>query len=142
MKYNNIILEKKEHEYLKKLLNISGYDKDIKTQKSLQLLSDELETAKIVDEKEMPLDVIRFNSKVNVLAENGWEKTIQIVIPTERDLSQNKISILSPIATALIGYAEKDELIWDFPIGKKQIKIISVIQDENLKNIENSFLKL
>jgi len=84
----------------------------------------------------MPEDVIRFNTKVKVIAENGWEKTLQIVIPSERDLTQDKMSILTPIASALIGYAEGDEIIWDFPIGKKQIKIVEVIQDENLKRIE------
>jgi regulator of nucleoside diphosphate kinase len=136
MKYENLILEKKEYVYLKRILNISGYSKDFKTQRSLQRLFDELTTAQIVDDSEMPEDVIRFNTKVKVIAENGWEKTLQIVIPSERDLTQDKISILTPIASALIGYAEGDEIIWDFPIGKKQIKIVEVIQDENLKRIE------
>jgi len=49
MKYENLILEKKEYVYLKRILNISGYSKDFKTQRSLQRLFDELTTAQIVD---------------------------------------------------------------------------------------------
>ncbi|HBR53740.1 MAG TPA: transcription elongation factor GreAB, partial [Flavobacteriaceae bacterium] len=82
MKYGSIILEKKEYVYLKRILNISGYAEDFQTQKSLQRLSDEMKNAQIVNEEDMPEDVIRFNSKIMVFSENGWEKQLQLVIPS------------------------------------------------------------
>lgn len=136
MKYDNLILEKKEYVYLKRLLNVSGYTQNSDTQKSLELLIEELKTANIVEENEIPEDVIRFNSKVTVRAENGWEQTLKIVIPSERNANENKISVLNPIATALFGYSENDELVWDFPIGKRKIKIVAVSQDKKDKPIE------
>tara|TARA_R100000306_G_scaffold5273_2_gene7745 strand:- start:65837 stop:66265 length:429 start_codon:yes stop_codon:yes gene_type:complete len=138
MKYGSLILEKKEYVYLKRILNISGYAEDFQTQKSLQKLSDKLKTAQVVDEIDIPEDVIRFNSKIMVYSENGWEKAIQLVIPSEKDNKQDKISILTTMGAALIGCSEKDTIEWDFPSGKQQIRIVTVIQDSKTKRINES----
>ena len=131
MKYGSIIIEKKEYVYLKRILNISGYAKDFETQQSLQKFSDELQNAQIVDEEDMPEEIIRFNSKVTVASEKGWERTLQVVTPTERDLKQNKISFLTPMGSALFGYSEGDTVTWDFPTGQQQLKIVAVAQETN-----------
>ena len=52
MKYGNIILEKKEYVYLKRLLNLNTYTNNSNTQSSIQRLIEELKTAQIVDEIE------------------------------------------------------------------------------------------
>jgi len=129
MKYGSLILEKKEYVY------ISGYAEDFETQKSLQRLSKELKNAQIVNEADMPEDVIRFNSKIMVISENGWEKAIQLVIPPDRDAKQNKISILTPMGAALFGYSEGDAIEWDFPSGEQKLKIIRVIQENTSKKL-------
>ncbi|AOW17637.1 transcription elongation factor GreAB [Polaribacter vadi] len=136
MKYGNIILEKKEYVYLKRLLNLNTYANNSNTQSSIQRLIEELKTAQIVDDINMPEDVIRFNSNVKVIAENGWENTLKIVVPSEKNVKEHKISVLSPIGIALFGYSENDELVWDFPGGQRKIKIVAVNQDENHKRIE------
>jgi len=131
MKYGSLILEKKEYVFLKRILNISGYAEDFEIQKSLQRLSDELKSAQIMDEENMPNDVIRFNSKIMVYSENGWEKTIQLVIPSEKDPKQTKISVLTPMGAALFGYSEGDTVVWNFPTGEQKIKIVAVTQARN-----------
>ncbi|MFC4689937.1 GreA/GreB family elongation factor [Dokdonia genika] len=136
MKYGSLILEKKEYVYLKRLLNISGYAEDFETQKSLQRLNDELKSAHIVDESEMPDDVIRFNSKITVVSNKGWQKTLQLVIPAEKDLKQDKISILTPMGSALMGYSESDIINWTLPSGMQELTIKEVKQDEQLEKIE------
>jgi regulator of nucleoside diphosphate kinase len=136
MKYGSLILEKREYVYLKRILNISGYAEDHETQKCLMKLSEELKTAHIVDEEEMPKDVIRFNTKVKVILNSGLEKTLQLVIPIERDLAKNKISVLTPMGSALIGYSKDDTIEWDFPNGKQQIKIAEVTQEETFSGID------
>lgn len=133
MKYGSLILEKKEYVYLKRLLNISGYAGDFETQKSLNRLNEELKNAQIVDEKEIPADVIRFNSRIMVYSESGWERTLQLVIPSEKNTKQDKISILTPMGAALYGYSEGDTIEWDFPSGKQKIKIVTVNQDSSRK---------
>jgi regulator of nucleoside diphosphate kinase len=136
MKYENLMLEKREYVYLKRILNISGYTGDFETQKSLKRLLEELKTAQIVDNEELPKDIIRLNSKVSIESENGWSKTIQIVIPSDRDLKNDKISVLTPMGAALIGYAQSDAIIWDFPKGLQQLKIVAVEQDESYEAIK------
>jgi regulator of nucleoside diphosphate kinase len=135
MKYGSLILEKKEYVYIKRILNISGYAEDFETQKSLQRLISELKNAQIVNEADMPEDVIRFNSKIMVYSENAWEKVIQLVIPSDKDAKQNKISFLTPMGAALFGYSEGDSIEWDFPSGKQKLKIVSVTQVESQNKI-------
>lgn len=136
MKYGSLILEKKEYVYLKRILNISGYAEDHKTQMCLMKLSEELKTAQVVDEAEMPPDVVRFNSNVTVAFESGAEKKIQVVIPMDKDFQNNKISILTPLGSALFGYSKGDTVLWDFPSGKQHIKIIEVEQKATHNSID------
>ncbi|MEM5565033.1 GreA/GreB family elongation factor [Psychroserpens sp. AS72] len=136
MKYGSLILEKKEYVYLKRILNISGYAEDHEVQKSLIKLSEELKTAHIVDNESMPDDVIRFNSLVTIVFENGIEKKVQLVIPIDKNVKENKISVLTPMGAALIGYAKDDKIDWDFPGGKHQIKIKDVSRQETLNGID------
>ncbi len=135
MKYGNLILEKKEYVFLKRLLNVSSYYKDQNTKDSLQKLSVELNNAIIYDNEEMPEDVIRFNSVITVQS-GTWETEFQLVIPTERNISANKISILAPMGSAVMGYALGDSIIWNFPNGSKELNIISVKQAEKPIDID------
>ena len=136
MKYGSLIIEKKEYVYLKRILNISGYAEDYETQKCLMRLFEELKTAHIVDEEDMPNDVVRFNSLVTLVLENGMEKKLQVVIPIDRDIKQNKISILTPMGSALIGYSKDDTILWDFPAGKQNLKIVDVSQEVKFTGVD------
>jgi regulator of nucleoside diphosphate kinase len=136
MKYGSLLLEKKEYVYLKRILNISGYAEDFETQKSLARLSEELKTAKIIDEIEMPADVVRFNSCVTVSSDVERKKVVKIVIPMDENQDQGRISILKPLAAALFGYSESDVIEWDFPTGKRSLTIEKVKQDKTADKIE------
>jgi len=137
MKYGSLILEKREYVYLKRILNISGYAENHETRKCLMKLSEELKTAHIVDEEEMPEDVIRFNTMVTVeVLNSGLQRTLQLVIPIERDLAKNKISVLTPMGSALIGYSKDDTIEWDFPNGTQKIRIVEVTQQETFSGID------
>lgn len=133
MKYGSIMLEKKEYVYIKRILNISGYVGDHEIQKSLMKLTEEIKTAHVLDEAEFPLDVVRLNSIVTVTSGDNWEKTIQIVQPSEKDIKNNKVSILTPMGAALFGYSVNDIVSWDFPTGVKELKIIEVAQQPQEK---------
>lgn len=138
MKYGSLILEKREYVYLKRLLNISGYADSTSIQGSLIRFSEELKQAKIVDEENMPHDIIRFNSSVTVSTDKGWQRSLQIVIPANRDIKQNKISLLSPMGIALFGYSTDDIIEWDLPNGKQKIRIVAVAQEEPHLRLDES----
>lgn len=106
---------------------MSGYYKDQNTIDSLKSFSSELTNALIYDNEKMPNDVIRFNSIVTV--QNGSDLTdFQLVIPTERDMAANKISILAPMGSAVMGYAEGDSVSWKLPDGPRNVEIVGVKQ--------------
>tara|TARA_B100001146_G_C16198143_1_gene442753 strand:+ start:3923 stop:4378 length:456 start_codon:yes stop_codon:yes gene_type:complete len=126
MNSNNLIVEKREYVFLKRLLNLSGYSNDNSVKKSLEKLSSELQLALIVDELDMPRGVIRFNSLVTIESSDGWQRKIQLVIPSERNFELGKISVLTPMGAALFGYPEGSTVEWEFPGGTKKIFISEV----------------
>ena len=131
MKYDKIIIDKKELEILKQLFSNTSNKKDKTYHLSLQKLLEELKNAKVVDDSKMPIDVIRFNSIVTIKMVDGNEKTFQIVSPEKSNLANNKISILAPMGLALVGYAEMDTVDWQFPNGISTITIVKVEQPTN-----------
>ena len=129
MKYGNLVIEKKEYVVLKRLMNLSGYYKDDTLRKSVQKLVGELETAIIRDASEMYEDVIRFNTTVTIVSENGWHKKFKLVVPTDSDIKNDKISILTPMGAAVMGYSEGDSVVWEFPSGEQKLTIEKVEQE-------------
>lgn len=126
MKYETLIIEKKEYQKLKSYLENAHYGNDQVFKNAIGSLFNELKTAKIVPEEEMPEDVVRFYSNVTIQTPFVNGITYQIVTPEESNLKENKISILSPMALALFGYAENDSIEWQFPNGKNTLLIRKV----------------
>lgn len=93
-----------------------------------ELLLKELDSAEIVEPSEIPHDVVTMNSIVKISFLNS-DKTVQfqIVYPGEANIRENKISIFSPVATALIGYKVSNEIEWMVPSGLTKIRIEEII---------------
>ena len=128
MKYNNIIIEKKEFDLLRSMISSAPYHRDQVYKTSLEKLKAELKEAKIVSASKMPGDVIRLNSTVTIKTPWNVTRTYQIVAPDQSDVRSNKISVLAPMGLALMGYAKGDEVEWEFPMGPKIINILDVEQ--------------
>jgi len=91
-------------------------------------LEKELKTAKIISSYNFPGNVVRINSKVKILElEGGKPLTIQLVKPSHANPKENKISIVAPLAAALIGYKKGDTVKWQVPSGIKRFRILEVI---------------
>lgn len=96
--------------------------------RSLQELEIELNRAKIVPSSEVEADVITINSTVELFdIENQEEMKLTLVFPKQADMSQGRISLLSPIGMAMLGYKEGDIFEWDTPGGKRAIRVEKVI---------------
>jgi len=95
---------------------------------NLDKLEKELDRAELVNPKKVPKDVITMNSQVRVLdIESCEESTYTIVFPSEANIANNKISILAPIGTALLGYRVGDVVEWEVPSGLKRLKIERIL---------------
>ena len=113
---------------LEKLLEMLEDDPKVRDKDHLMLLDDELRRAKVVDSRNIPGDVITMNSRIRVRDLDTDKETVyQLVFPGEADVSQNKISILAPIGTALIGYRVGDTVQWKVPSGEKRLRVEEVV---------------
>jgi len=93
----------------------------------LDELENELNRATIVDLNEVPADVVTMNSRVRIKdLSSGRELTYQIVFPKDADISQNRISVLAPIGTALLGYRTGASVEWRVPSGMRRLRILDV----------------
>ena len=91
-------------------------------------LSAELSRAIIVKDEAFPPHAIRLNSRVWIAEENtGETMELSIVLPKYADIKQKKVSVLTPIAAALIGFRKGDSVKWKVPAGMKVFKIVEVL---------------
>ncbi|MCB4920057.1 nucleoside diphosphate kinase regulator [Brucella intermedia] len=90
----------------------------------------ELDRAKVVPAKRLPQDVIHMGSTVEFRSNDGQERRVTLVYPGEADIAQGKISILTPIGTALIGLAPGQSISWTARDGKQhELNVLSVSND-------------
>ena len=88
----------------------------------IQELEAVVSRAQIIDPAEMSGDVIRFGATVSVVdVDTDTENCYQIVGDYEADINDNKISLSSPLAKALIGKEVGDEVVYMAPGGKFRI---------------------
>ena len=91
-------------------------------------LATELQRANIVSPKAVPRDVVTMNSQVLFKdVETNNELKYWLVFPYDADVSQGKISVLSPIGCALLGYRKGDTLSVDAPRGAKQLVVEEIL---------------
>ena len=90
-------------------------------------------TAEVIDLSKHVGDKVVFGATVKLTdGESGDEVTYRIVGELEADLKQGRISVTSPIARALIGRAEGDEVVVRTPGGQKEYEIQGVsFEDED-----------
>ncbi len=81
-------------------------------------LQSELDRANVVEPEEIPPDVVTMNSTVTFKVESsGKEFSLTLVYPHDAGDNANKISILAPVGSALLGLREGDEISWPKPSG-------------------------
>ncbi|MCR8924095.1 transcription elongation factor GreB [Dasania sp. GY-MA-18] len=92
----------------------------------VRFLTNRLENLKVIHDKPSDQSKVFFGAWVTVEDEQGKENTYRIVGPDEFDLSQNKLSMDSPLARALLGKSIDDEVIFKTPEGERDLYIVAV----------------
>lgn len=109
----DIIISTLDVERLEKLLETLANDAVGKEE-----LEIELERAEIVEPEEIPANVVTMNSTVRFkVASSDEEFEYTLVYPKDADGTNNKISILAPVGSAMLGLKEGDEIEWPKPGG-------------------------
>lgn len=87
----------------------------------------ELERARVVNDDRVPEDVVRIGSSVKFEPDTGETRTVTLVYPGEADISVGKVSVLTPIGTALLGLAPGQSIGWTARDGRRhELHILSV----------------
>jgi regulator of nucleoside diphosphate kinase len=91
-------------------------------------LAHELKRAVIVTKDAFPKHCIKLNSRVSIL-DLDTQKVLEftIVMPEHADIKQNKISVITPMGAALIGFRKSEEVRWKVPAGLKRFRILDVV---------------
>lgn len=90
-------------------------------------IEDRLSRADVIDTAKLSGTKIRFGAYVKVEdVENGKILAYRIVGPEEADINQGSISVTSPVAKALIGREEGDEVRVHAPGGVKTYEVVEV----------------
>lgn len=90
-------------------------------------LSQEIQRAIIVKDSAFPPNTIRINTTVRIRhLETAQESEYKIVLPNDADIRSRKISVLSPMGAALIGFREGDVISWKMPGGLQHFKVLKV----------------
>lgn len=121
----NIRISKTDHERLSTLANaVAARNPDV----SDELLA-ELERARIVADGSISADVIQMGSTVTFKPDTGEAKTVTLVFPGAADISEGKVSILTPIGTALIGLSTGQSILWNTRDGHRhELSVLAVSQ--------------
>lgn len=94
----------------------------------LTRLRSELDHARVVEPEEIPGDVITMNSKARLRdLDDQEEMTFTLVFPEHASIDHDRISVVAPIGTAMLGQREGDEFEWEVPAGRVRLKVIKVL---------------
>lgn len=91
-------------------------------------LLQEIDRGLIVSSEKMPADVVNIGSEVTYRDDiSGSDHTVTLVLPAEANISEGRVSVLTPVGAALIGLSEGASIDWETNAGeRRQLTIIQV----------------
>jgi regulator of nucleoside diphosphate kinase len=87
----------------------------------------ELERASIVSARQADAGLVTMNSRVVVRdLDRDREMTFTLAYPDDADTG-DRMSVLAPIGTAVLGYHEGSVIEWEVPAGPRRLRIEKVL---------------
>lgn len=127
---NQLLLRTDDYKLLISYLN-GGKPKTAFDRQNAEDLHAELTKAKLVNNDDLPIDVVRINSTVRIKADDKDQiMEFMLVTPDKANIKEKKVSVMAPIGTALIGFRKGQQVKWQVPAGKRTFTILDVINDQ------------
>ena len=91
-------------------------------------LAEEIERAHVLAKGSHPKHIVCMNSEVEFRDHTtGKVRKVLLVYPEEADISNGKVSVLTPVGTALIGLQAGQSITWETPSGEvRQLTVLAV----------------
>lgn len=122
-----IYVTARDFQRLDDLLSIEQAD-NFRDRNDLKALATELRSAQVVDSREIPPDVVTMNTRLVFRdLEDGQCSEVTLVFPDAANIDDGRISVISPIGTALLGYARGDTIEWTVPAGTRRLRIEQIL---------------
>lgn len=125
---DRIVLKKDDYDLLVKYIysRLTPLSND---NKNAEQLYEELKIAEVIEsEEDVPADVIRLNSIVEVEEKfTGRQMKFTIVLPAQANISKQRLSVFAPLGIALMGYRKGQWVNWQMPSGQKTFYIKNVL---------------
>jgi regulator of nucleoside diphosphate kinase len=117
-----IVLSRFDRERLERLLDKVGPRPD------LDALREEIDRAEVVEPAAVPANVVTMNSVVRFVdEESGKESEVKLVFPGHADVDSNRISVLAPVGSALLGLSVGDSIDWPLPNDRRRrFRVVAV----------------
>lgn len=114
-----------ESDYNRIMALLDSLDSD-----NLLPLENELTRAKVVPLSKLPANTVAMGSTVTFEdLESGKTTTVTLAFPNEANVEEMKISVLSPVGSALLGLRVGGTIEWPLPSrGQRRLKVIAVEQ--------------
>jgi regulator of nucleoside diphosphate kinase len=91
-------------------------------------LAEEISRADVVARGGHPEHIVSMNCDVEFRDDTtGQVRNVTLVYPEEADISKRRVSVLTPVGTALIGLPEGHSMTWETPSGEvRQLTVLAV----------------
>lgn len=123
----NRILSKLDYQRLKQAIKLAKTNTRISPRQLINLIRG-VDEAILLDPSQIPADVVTMNSRINLeYVATGRQLEVSLVYPEEADGGYNKISIFSPLATALLGCKRGSLASLTTPFGSINVRITQIL---------------
>jgi regulator of nucleoside diphosphate kinase len=127
-----MMVTQKDMELLRALVEIYSFGPEAD---AAARLGRELDRASIVSSARVPVDVVTMNSRIVFEDDTGARREVLLVYPPAANGSRDRVSVLSPVGTALLGLAVGESIDWPLAEGTTRLmRIVAVLyQPESIE---------
>jgi len=101
---------------------------DPRLRADLGRLHNELKTANVVEPQHVPPDVVTINSRIVIEdLDDGEEDTWLLSLPGEANISDQRLSVLSPLGAAVLGARVGEVIAWRSRDTKGRVKVKEIL---------------
>ena len=94
--------------------------------KRMHEIEEKLKNARLVEDLQLNTDEARIGATVTLKDDDGDDYEYTLVGPDEADPMKGTISVMSPLAQAILGARKGQEVTANLPAGKRNFKVVKV----------------
>lgn len=87
----------------------------------------ELDRARVVADGSISTEIAQMGSTVTFTSDTGDARTVTLVFPGLADIAEGRVSILTPIGTALIGLSAGQSIMWTARDGRRHALTVQAV---------------